>query len=209
MSILDSNLGSKIRKLFSKIILGGSLSSFREQLFGTALDNNFGDRLLVFAVVVCCYCLLLVFAVGVCCWCLLLVFAVVVCCWCLLLLFAVVCLFIYLFVCLFCFVYLCFWLLLLLWLWLWLLLVLVVVVVVVVVFWVLFCCWLLLLLPLSSAFVYHHGWNYSSCAGSESRRDICHLVARTLRLLGRCGAPPWVWIWPGVSGFFWWFWQML
>ena len=45
MSVLDSNLGSKIRKLFSKIILGGSLSSFREQLFGTALDNNFGDRL--------------------------------------------------------------------------------------------------------------------------------------------------------------------
>ena len=45
MSILDSNLGSKIRKLFSKIILGGSLSSFREQLFGIALDNNFGDRL--------------------------------------------------------------------------------------------------------------------------------------------------------------------
>jgi hypothetical protein len=38
--VLDSNFGK-----LSATTLGGSFSSFGEQLFGAALENNFGERL--------------------------------------------------------------------------------------------------------------------------------------------------------------------
>jgi len=38
-------LASNFGQLLSATTLGGSFSSFGEQLFGVALDNNFGERL--------------------------------------------------------------------------------------------------------------------------------------------------------------------